>query len=405
MERDIETAPDAIDRQDHRSEKNASQTQVSGKTDLDKSLRAVTYANTADYSSRRPESVASARLQNAVRERQSYELQPDSAPVSAPKLARVGTFTSINRRQTDLRSDSRGRHKAPAVRSFEDNIPWRANTFGTEANVDTEDESLAKFLVQHLRDDIFDLDVRQKPAAFFSSLLESKIFNTKKRQEKEAEPRVTMRLSIAALNRMRMRRLQMKLSHRIMRMHYFEEMTEDWETLLIQYIQATRDNDYIRTCVDRRLHDPFLIKSERIVDAAILDMELLQIPPEMREKELLLQSVDGTEKFNFVPPLEQAPTAIGGTRKEMTRKQWTEGLLKRTVFSVIGGAFLVVPMWLMISLNSQRASLITTTVFVFVSGILASYSLESPLAVVSTTAAYAAVLVVFVGTSSTPTSS
>lgn len=124
----------------------------------------------------------------------------------------------------------------------------------------------------------------------------------------------------------------------------------------------------------------------------------------MLEKELLLQSVNGTERFNLVPPLEQEPTAIGGTRNETTRKQWTEDFLKRIVVSVIGGAFLVVPMWLMISLNSQRASLITTTVFVFVSGIVASYSLENPLAVVSTTAAYAAVLVVFVGTSSTPTS-
>lgn len=141
------------------------------------------------------------------------------------------------------------------------------------------------------------------------------------------------------------------------------------------------------------------------MDAAILDMELLQIPPEMLEKELWLQSVDGIEKFNLVPPLEQSPTAIGGTRGDITRKQWTEGFLRRIVSSVIAGAFLVVPMWLMISLDSQRASLITTTVFVFVSGILASYWLENPLAVVSTTAAYAAVLVVFVGTSSTPTSS
>lgn len=123
----------------------------------------------------------------------------------------------------------------------------------------------------------------------------------------------------------------------------------------------------------------------------------------MLDEGLLLQSADGTKRLNLVPPLEQESTAIGGTRKEMTRKQWTEGFLRRIVSSVIGGAFLVVPMWLMISLNSQRASLITTTVFVFMSGIVASYSLENPLAVVSTTAAYAAVLVVFVGTSSTPT--
>lgn len=91
----------------------------------------------------------------------------------------------------------------------------------------------------------------------------------------------------------------------------------------------------------------------------------------------------------------------------MTRKQWTEEFLRRVVLSIIAGAFLVVPMWLMILLNSQRASLVITTVSVFLSGIGASYAMNSLLDVVATTAAYAAVLVVFVGTSTaaTPASS
>lgn len=170
-------------------------------------------------------------------------------------------------------------------------------------------------------------------------------------------------------------------------------------------VTATRDNDYIRTCVDRGLHDPFLIMSERYVDAFILRKELLQIPEEKWEKKLLLQfDKNGNEMFNFVPPQEQGPVAIGGTRTQMTRKQWTESFLRRFMLSIIGGAFLVVPMWLMISLNSQRASLVTTTVFVFISGIAASYALDNLVAVVSITAAYAAVLVVFVGTNSAPVS-
>lgn len=115
-------------------EENASQNQDPDKPDLDKSIRAVIYANTADYSSTRPESIASARPQNAIRERQSYELQPDSVPVSVPELARAGTFASIQRRHTDVRSDSPGIHKAPDVQSLEYDIPPRANTFGTEAD-------------------------------------------------------------------------------------------------------------------------------------------------------------------------------------------------------------------------------------------------------------------------------
>ncbi|KAL7933975.1 hypothetical protein V8C35DRAFT_302916 [Trichoderma chlorosporum] len=429
MWRDIEAAQDAVDRQDQipGSEEKASQAKSHYKPDLDKSIRPISYANTVDISSASPGNIGSTKLQNTVRGRQSYELQPDSSlPLES---AQTDSSTSIRRRQTVRRSVSLGSHTISNARQSERDIPRRADTIEVEADgghhvesdlnsegnavfvdyvrdkPDNEDESIDRFLLEHLRDDIFSINVQQTYVVPFWSFLKSKVFNLEGLIKKN-EPRVKMMLSLAALNRMRMRRLQMKLSSRIMRMHYFEEMSNDWETLLVQYIEATHDNDYIRTCVDRKLHDPFLIRSERTVDAAILTTGLLHIPESKWEKELsLTQSVNGKKKINFVPPLERGSNAIGGTRMEMTHQKKTKDFLKRLVFSVIGGAFLVVPMWLMISLNSQRASLITTTVFVFVSGIVASYSLENPLAMVSTTAAYAAVLVVFVGTSSTPTSS
>ncbi|KAL7821741.1 hypothetical protein V8C26DRAFT_390825 [Trichoderma gracile] len=78
-------------------------------------------------------------------------------------------------------------------------------------------------------------------------------------------------------------------------------------------------------------------------------------------------------------------------------------LLRRIVPSVLGGPSLVVPMRLMIKLDTQSEPLITTTVFVFGSDLAAAYALDNAIAVISTTAAYAAVLVVFVGTSSSPT--
>ncbi|KAL6876798.1 hypothetical protein J3F83DRAFT_727126 [Trichoderma novae-zelandiae] len=404
MQHDIEAAAEAVDRQDHAPgpEDKSGQHQGPDKPDVDEGIRAIIYANTADHFSTRPRSIASTHTQNAVRERQSYGLQSDSTPVPAPEPTRTGTFNSIQRHPTASRNASPESHKTSDAWRSEYYAPRRADTFGSGAELETEDDSLGKFLVKHLRDDIFSLDVQQTSSASVGSFSKSIRFGFEG-PRKKTEPRVTMSLSLAALNRMRMRRLQMKLANRIMRMHYFEEVAEDWETLLVQYITATRDNDYIRTCVDRGLHDPFLIKSERKVDAAILHAELLRIPLDKWEKHLSLQFTDGKENFNFVPPIEREPTAIGGTRTEMTRKQWTEDFLRRVMFSVVGGAFLVVPMWLMIKLSSQSASLITTTVFVFGSGIAAAYALDNPIAVVSTTAAYAAVLVVFVGTSSTPT--
>ncbi|KAI1660469.1 hypothetical protein F4813DRAFT_350048 [Daldinia decipiens] len=130
-----------------------------------------------------------------------------------------------------------------------------------------------------------------------------------------------MKLSLAALSRMRMRKLQIQLTDIIMKMHYFKELPDGWESLLEKYITATRDNDYIRSCVDRGLHDPFLVRSQKKVDAAVLEAALRQIPPERLERQLSVRNVGGRQTFNFVPPLELEPIAIGGTRTKMTQKQ------------------------------------------------------------------------------------
>ncbi|KAL7806368.1 hypothetical protein V8C44DRAFT_339025 [Trichoderma aethiopicum] len=398
MQPDIEAALEAVDRQDHipGPEDQSNQDQ-----DQEQSIRAVIYATTAGHSSTRPSSIASTQIQDAIRERHNYQAQLDIAGVRAQDLPRLGTFEGIMRRETAPRSASPASLEASIEGRPRNDAARRANPPGTEDNAETEDESLAKFLIEHQREDIFNLETSVVSLRSFLKSVGYDIENFMKGYK----PKVTMKLSLAALNRMRMRRLQIELANRIMRMHYFGEMPEDWETLLQQYIAATRDNDYIRACVDRGLHDPFLIRSERMVDAAILNRELSHIPSDRWEKDLFLQFENEKERFNFVPPLEREPTAIGGTRTAMTRKQWTEDFLRRIVLSVVGGAFLVVPMWLMIKLNSQSASLITTTVFVFVSGIAAAYALDNAIAVISTTAAYAAVLVVFVGTNSSPTPS
>jgi hypothetical protein len=199
----------------------------------------------------------------------------------------------------------------------------------------------------------------------------------------------------------------------LLRILSFEAQFPEWKWNLVtsfftshssainqQKVSATRDNDYIHTCVDRGLHDPFIISSNRYVDAAILNAALLDVPLELREV-LSVRLVKGKEKFNFVPPLEAAAQAIGGTRIRMTRKQRSTAFIKRILYSIIGGAFLVGPMWLMIKVDTLYASLVSTSVFVFVAGIDLAWALENPVAVVSTTAAYAAVLVVFVGTSNT----
>lgn len=66
--------------------------------------------------------------------------------------------------------------------------------------------------------------------------------------------------------------------------------------------------------------------------------------------------------------------------------------------ALLGGIALVGPMLLMVLHNDQTTKLATTSVAVFlVAAFMACYSKASPEIVVSVVAAYAAVLVVFVG--------
>lgn len=70
---------------------------------------------------------------------------------------------------------------------------------------------------------------------------------------------------------------------------------------------------------------------------------------------------------------------------------------RRLGMAVLGGAFLIGPMWIMVLHNTLYTCLVSTTVFVAVFGIMMAYKLDDGKDVLSSTAAYAAVLVVFVG--------
>ena len=64
--------------------------------------------------------------------------------------------------------------------------------------------------------------------------------------------------------------------------------------------------------------------------------------------------------------------------------------------AAVGATFMVGPMWLLILVVDTLQALWTTTVFVAAFGLMMAFALEDNVAVLSATAAYAAVLVVFV---------
>jgi hypothetical protein len=90
---------------------------------------------------------------------------------------------------------------------------------------------------------------------------------------------------------------------------------------------------------------------------------------------------------------------VGGTRGGDNRRISQDMRLKRVTMALIGGSFLVGPMLLMVLVNTRTASLITSSLCVLAFGLVMAVLLERPFDVLSGTAAYAAVLVVFVGTS------
>ena len=155
--------------------------------------------------------------------------------------------------------------------------------------------------------------------------------------------------------------------------------------------QAVRDYDFIISCVERP-HDPFIMTSMRELEAGILRFELSHVPTELR------RAKGGWDMINVADPKQRD----GSTRGELTRKARLQGFFGRLAMALFGGVFLVGPMWLMVLDNKRYTSLISTSVFVFAFAIVMAVTLykETMVTVMSATAAYAAVLVVFVGTTS-----
>lgn len=163
-----------------------------------------------------------------------------------------------------------------------------------------------------------------------------------------------------------------------------------------------RDYDYIKTCVDRRHRDPFVLSSSRKLEAQFLKLELEHVPVDCR------RSKGEWSRVNFCEPIYSDHITRGSLSKEEKFQQ----TLQRLGMAIVGGAFLIGPMWLMVLRNELYTTLITTTAFVFgfalVISIVPTFVDGATLgmeAVMSVTAAYAAVLVVFVGTTAPTTTS
>ncbi|KAH8587229.1 hypothetical protein B0O99DRAFT_527176, partial [Bisporella sp. PMI_857] len=198
------------------------------------------------------------------------------------------------------------------------------------------------------------------------------------------------RINLAELQRMYMRKLQSKLIKHTVDMRYTLKETEDWEETLRQYIKASKDYDYMTACSTRE-RDPFLASGEYWIDHAVLLDAIASVGQDFIS--FPFETIRSTDSWRD----KKDNSGISEARNQGNRKLASKSFRKRLWIAVLGGAFLLGPMWLMVLHHTLYTALVSTTVAVALFGLLMAWRLERDTDVLASTAAYAAVLVVFVG--------
>jgi VIT1/CCC1 family predicted Fe2+/Mn2+ transporter len=145
---------------------------------------------------------------------------------------------------------------------------------------------------------------------------------------------------------------------------------------------AIRDREYMRDWAYRDWdHDLFHLRSERGMERDLLNS--------LKAKGLRPQPLVSTEEDRLLPSLPAGPWDIHSARKTQ-RMQY--------ILSAIGGLILVAPMVLMVLLKNVTANLVTVCACTVVFAVATAYfsPTKLPIELLGATAAYAAVLVVFV---------
>ncbi|ROW10731.1 hypothetical protein VPNG_05128 [Cytospora leucostoma] len=210
-----------------------------------------------------------------------------------------------------------------------------------------------------------------------------------KRDEGSQSPQRIFRVSFAEMQRMHLRKLQIELVRHAVTMYSTKRESRKWEEILAAYIQALRDYDYMRE-YSKRPRDNFLATGERHIDRYVTRKVIKKVLGGYDE-------LEGVSKTTPVGPWETDSRPIGETRRSTTKALLLKESHDRLLLAIAGAVLLLGPMWLMVLHETLYTGLITTTVCVAVFGLVVVNRLEKPMDVLSATAAYAAVLVVFVG--------
>ncbi|KFY32648.1 hypothetical protein V493_00001 [Pseudogymnoascus sp. VKM F-4281 (FW-2241)] len=208
------------------------------------------------------------------------------------------------------------------------------------------------------------------------------------------EPHRQVVVDLAVLNRMRVAGLQNQLVTEVQGINEDHDLApqrvDQIDSLLSKYCKAIQDwelmEKYSAHANGKHENDPFLITTNFHLQKAIL------------------------HDANFLDPDQRAyktkdrenPQLPIGSRPGLRMVRDTQAVVKRFSFALFGGLSLLAPMVLMVLRKDTLTALLTVSVSVLLFAFVVALWAEdvSPSTVVTTVAAYTAVLVVFVGTSS-----
>lgn len=164
-----------------------------------------------------------------------------------------------------------------------------------------------------------------------------------------------------------------------------------------------KDYDYMKKSAQKgEQEDPFVVSALKEEDMTLL----LQVQDEFLIKwsasspfQFLVSEFDEDTRAGGKRAQPSRPRRNRETRSVTNKREKVEAFLERLGMACLSGAFLIGPMLLMVLNAGKLTSLLTPSICVFAFGIAMAMFLDNSFDVLSATAAYAAVFVVFVGTS------
>ena len=159
--------------------------------------------------------------------------------------------------------------------------------------------------------------------------------------------------------------------------------------------EGLRNLEYMQECAarypDDDERDPFYLKSTKVLQRQAMEDAGL-IPNYMQPKGRLPGTLDRAHSAK-----------LPGTARSMANEEArTDRLMVRFLMAMTGGLALLIPMLMMTYFPGKNVSVVTTSVAMLIFAAVITLGTQlAPDQVLGATAAYAAVLVVFVGTSLT----